>query len=334
MIYFPRYAFEYKIIQRKVGVHMTEKIKDTLAVSQKCSDTEDPFDKVFTNPLGLIFAKLFIKMNWVPNAVTICSMVVGVIGAVFFYFDNIWLNICGIILEILAAIFDSSDGQVARLTQHKSEIGRLLDGICDGLVFGAIYISITLRLMNEPVPFTNGILWGGWIWIITVFCSLISHASQNRAADYYRNLHIFVMSNGSEITTTEEVKKELCELKNGGTFIRKCFALFNLVYTKAQERQAPKTSKLIRALGNNGDAITPEMRETFYEGSRKHIILQALLTYNLRAYTLFILILFKQHVFFFPFVIIVMAALKWYMIIHYEKLSNKLYKQLLEGDNK
>lgn len=311
---------------------MAEKLKDVLAVSQKFSDTEDPLDKIFTNPLGLLFAKLFIKMKWIPNAVTISSMVVGVAGAVFFYFDNIWLNICGILLEILAAIFDSSDGQVARLTNHKSEIGRLLDGICDGLVFGAIYISITLRLMNEPIPFTDGILWGGWIWIVTVFCSLVSHASQNRAADYYRNLHIFFMGKGSELTTTEIVKKELSELPKKGALVKKFFTLFNLSYTSTQERYAPKTRKLIRALGNDSSAITPEMRETFYNGSKRHIILQALLTYNLRAYTCFALILLKWHVYFFPFVIIVMGALKWYMIIHYERLSGKLLRQLPEGE--
>ncbi|MBQ3921345.1 MAG: hypothetical protein II689_03805, partial [Firmicutes bacterium] len=70
--------------------------------------------------------------------------------------------------------------------------------------------------------------------------------------------------------------------------------------------------------------VPKEAAEAYVAGSRKYIQLTDLLTFGLRAYTLYALLLAGAYVWFFPFVIIVLGAMKRYMITGYEKLADEV----------
>ena len=92
--------------------------------SLKSMDTEETFDLIFYRPIGYGWALLAKKLGITPNAITIASIFLGVAAGVAFYYDNIWINIAGVILLVWADSFDSADGQLARMTKQYSRLGR------------------------------------------------------------------------------------------------------------------------------------------------------------------------------------------------------------------
>ena len=72
--------------------------------SYKSQDTEEPFDKIFTKPLGYLFTRFFIHIKWTPNMVTILSMFIGVIGGILFYPDSFGWNLVGVLLDVMRQV--------------------------------------------------------------------------------------------------------------------------------------------------------------------------------------------------------------------------------------
>ena len=100
-----------------------------------------------------------------PNAVTIASIVLGAYAGRLFYFRDLGLNLLGVLLWVIADTFDSADGQLARMTNHKSKLGRILDGRfrIDALLgqggLGQVYRGTHLRL-GRAVAIK--VMHGGW----------------------------------------------------------------------------------------------------------------------------------------------------------------------------
>ena len=86
--------------------------QDTL----KSMDTEEHIDLWFYRPIGYMWAKLAARLGITPNAITIASIFLGIGAGVAFYYNNIWINIIGMVLLVWANSFDSADGQLARMT--------------------------------------------------------------------------------------------------------------------------------------------------------------------------------------------------------------------------
>ena len=109
--------------------------KSSYRDSLKSMDTEETFDLIFYRPIGYAWACLAKKVGVTPNAITIASIFIGIAAGVMFYFNNLWLNIVGMLLLMWANSFDSADGQLARMTKQYSRLGRILDGVSGDLWF-------------------------------------------------------------------------------------------------------------------------------------------------------------------------------------------------------
>ncbi len=68
--------------------------------SLKSLDTEENIDLWFYRPIGYAWACLARKIGITPNAITIASIFLGIGAGVAFYFNNIRINIIGIVLRI------------------------------------------------------------------------------------------------------------------------------------------------------------------------------------------------------------------------------------------
>ena len=132
----------------------------------KSSDTEEHIDIYFYRPIGYQWARFFRMLHVTPNVVTILSIFLGVGAGICFGFNDLRINIVGILLLIWANMYDSCDGQLARLTNQKSALGRILDGAAGDFWFIAIYVAICIRLMPE---------WGVWIWVLCVVSGFVLH---------------------------------------------------------------------------------------------------------------------------------------------------------------
>lgn len=96
-----------------------------MSATLKSADTEEIADIYFYRPIGYLWALLFRWLRVHPNVVTILSIVLGVAAAVLFYFVDLRLNVIGMLLLVWANMYDSADGQLARLTGQKTELCRV-----------------------------------------------------------------------------------------------------------------------------------------------------------------------------------------------------------------
>ena len=304
-----------------------EQIHEDLEISKKSDDTEDHVDTALYGPLSMVFAHFCIRTGISANAVTVLSLVLGVCGSVFFYPKNLALNLVGIIIEYFSVVLDSTDGEVARLTHTGSQLGRFLDGLVDSLNFLAVYIALGFRMTTELIPFT-GRKWGMIIWIVIIVSGLF-HAEQARMADYYRTLHLNFLhrDKNSDFISSDNIKAELAASKDTPLYNRIYLAVYYL-YTSAQESRSPNMRRLINKMAEQGDALPDDLYETYTAKSRKYVQLTNVLTFNLRAYTLYLLVLLRLHPFFFPFNIIVLTAIEVYMVVRYEKIAKETYHDL------
>ena len=111
-------------------------MKESIASTLKSNDTEEWLDTVWTRPIGYQWARLFDHFDIHPNTVTILSMIIGAASAFFFVHGSyategtqgLIYNVIAVLLLAWANFYDSADGQLARMTGKKTQLGRILDG--------------------------------------------------------------------------------------------------------------------------------------------------------------------------------------------------------------
>ena len=99
-------------------------------------------DRHVNRKLSRIFTPFFIQLGFSPNAVTMVSMVIGLMGAVCFALGSYQLGILGALLFQLAVILDCCDGEMARLLFAESPFGQTLDIVADNVVHMGIFAGI------------------------------------------------------------------------------------------------------------------------------------------------------------------------------------------------
>lgn len=299
----------------------------TLSSTFKSQDTEEWLDIHFTRPLGFLWARFFDALGVHPNVVTILSIVLGIAAGVMFYFDDLTYNIIGILLLVWANLYDSADGQLARMTGKKTRWGRILDGFAGDVWFFCIYAAICLRLMGQPMPFWPAHDWGMWIWLLCAWAGLICHGKQCQLADYYRNIHLYFLKgeSGSELDNAAALRAEFRSLTWRKDGAWRLFLYFYGNYTHSQEQQTPAFQAFKAKLDQRyGRAIPAALAERFRRGSLPLMKYANILTFNTRAIVLYISILVGQPWLYPLFEVTVMAALYYYMRARHERLCREL----------
>ena len=289
----------------------------------KSMDTEEWLDIHFTRPLGLLWAKFFNYFGIHPNVVTILSIILGVAAGVCFYFEDIRITLLGIFLLVWANLYDSCDGQLARMTGKKTRLGRILDGFAGDAWFFTIYFFICLRLTPA---------WGIWIWLLAAVSGLICHAKQCQLADYYRNIHLFFLKgvSGSELDNTDKLTEEFQELSWRRDFLWKLFLYFYRNYTHSQEKLTPNFQRLSKALKEKfgSESLPQALCDDFRKGSLPLMKWTNILTFNTRAIFLYVVLLLGQPWLYFVFELTVMNIICFYMRNKHEKLCKQILSQL------
>ncbi|MCD7978511.1 MAG: CDP-alcohol phosphatidyltransferase family protein [Tannerellaceae bacterium] len=280
--------------------------------SLKSIETENKIDRIFYRPIGFKIARLLKNTGITPNMVTIFSIFVGGATGFMFYPDNIWYTLCGILLLVCANILDCVDGQLARMTGIKSEIGRILDGFAGDVWFTCIYVSFALRL---------GHLYGhtGWFFVLAVTSGL-SHLVQANITDYYKTLHLYFISKekGAEFQSPEQIKAQQKEIQSG---VNRFFYNLYQAYTQFQVRSTPKLQKLLADLQvKYGEDIPEEIRVEFRKQSRYLMRYIDLLTFNGRTIVMFIIVLTGQVWVYFLYEIVVLNAVLAFVMRKHEKM--------------
>jgi phosphatidylglycerophosphate synthase len=310
-------------------VKKLSEIKAEYKASLKSMDTEETFDLLFYRPVGYICALISKKLGITPNVITIISIFLGLGAGLMFYYNNIWVNIGGMILLVLADVCDSADGQLARLTKQYSRIGRILDGVSGDIWFAAIYVAICLR-ENVTSDFFMAHTW--LIWVIAVVTGLC-HATQAAMADYYRQFHLFFVKgkDGSELEeSAAKLWVKFHELSWSKNFFQKLCLMFYTNYTVGQEKRTPNMQRLRRTLIQRfGNEIPQSFRDDFRAKSKPLMKYTNILSFNTRAFAIFIAIVgCRMPWLYFAFELTVLNILLAYMICRHENICKSFIKKI------
>jgi hypothetical protein len=305
--------------------------KEMLQASFKSKDTEEWLDVYFTRPIGLVFAIFWNKLGVHPNAITILSIFLGVGAGVMFGYTDLMHNILGVLLLMFANFCDSTDGQMARLTGKKTLIGRMLDGFSGDLWFASIYIAIIIRLFNQNIPGTE-VPWHLLIFVLAFVAGVMCHSPQSSLADYYRQIHLLFIKGkeGSELDNYEQQRK-IYENLPKNKWLDRLFYFNYANYCKSQEKRTPKFQKMMEGVKERYGGVEDmpqELKQQFIKGSRPLMKYTNILTFNVRAITIYITCLLNCPWVYFLVEIIILNILYIYMHKKHEALCAEITKQL------
>lgn len=292
----------------------------TFKDSLKSWDTENFLDRIFYRPIGFKIALLLSRTPVTPNLITIISIFFGMGGCMLFYPDHFLLiNLVGFLLLVFANILDCVDGQLARITGIKSEIGRILDGFSGDLWFLTFYTVLTLRLINFDK-------WGWWT-ILIVLTSACSHFYQAGLIDYYKTFHLHMLKGGknSEFHDSKSIKMSSRAVRWKKNPDRKIFFKLYYIYTVFQEMKTPQLRSYNAHLQANYPEGFPEEKiAAFREKSLKLMPFLNIFTFNSRSIIIFVTIMLNLNWLYFAVEILVFNPLIVIAILRHEKMCKEL----------
>jgi phosphatidylserine synthase len=149
---------------------------------RRTSEIEEITNLYLIHPIAGFLTPIFARLGISANSVSLAGMALGGLAGVayFRYRDPRWA-IAGFILMIAWHVMDGADGQLARLTNSQSELGKILDGICDYVTFIAVYSALAAALTSR---------YGGWVWALAIVAG-ICHSVQAAAYEVQRQEYNF-----------------------------------------------------------------------------------------------------------------------------------------------
>ncbi|MCR5180187.1 MAG: CDP-alcohol phosphatidyltransferase family protein [Bacteroidaceae bacterium] len=317
----------------------------------KSNDTEEWLDRVFTRPIGYLWARFFQRLGVHPNVVTVLSILIGISSAYFFAHGSfrtegalgLLYNIIGVLLMMWANFYDSADGQLARMTNQKTQLGRILDGAASIIIFIPVYATIIWRFwqyhtlefqwLGLPDTTTNALICTFVVFLMAAYSGLVCHSGQCRMADYYRQIHLYFLQGdaGSELHTSAQAKQRFVSLSWRRQPLEKFFQMTYVNYTRQQERKTPACQLLLGRVRSQygGVAGVPQsFRDEFRRGSLPLMPYTNILTFNTRAIALYTCCLLDLPWLFFVFEIVVLSALCKHMRHRHEHLCRQLAPRL------
>jgi phosphatidylglycerophosphate synthase len=162
----------------------------------KAREIEELVDIYFFRRCGIVVAHGARAVSLSPNSVSVLAGLIGGAGGAMLASERLALT--GVGFLVLHGIFDSADGQLARITKQTSELGRLLDGVAGYVTHTAAYLGIVAGVVSR-----------GGSWTILVWAALagLSTAIHAQLYDYHRTSYATIAVKG------------VAPAKSGGRFI-------------------------------------------------------------------------------------------------------------------
>jgi phosphatidylglycerophosphate synthase len=107
-------------------------------------DTEGFMSRHVERRISLAITRRLVATSITPNAMTLVSLAVGLLGAPFFLSPDPLLQVTGSLLFLTHSILDGCDGELARLKFLESPGGARLDFWGDNLVHVAVFACMAI----------------------------------------------------------------------------------------------------------------------------------------------------------------------------------------------
>jgi phosphatidylglycerophosphate synthase len=115
-------------------VHVRHARDATRVLADLGSAIDSPLDRVLHRRLSRPVSLASVSLGITPNAITLASLVVGLVSVGFLAHGTAAAALAGFALYVVAVVLDHSDGEVARLTFSESRYGEWLDVTVDTVV--------------------------------------------------------------------------------------------------------------------------------------------------------------------------------------------------------
>jgi CDP-alcohol phosphatidyltransferase len=237
-------------------------------LSHKGRPVEEWLDLHFFRPVGIRIARALLPTGISADQVTLWSLLIGLVAGHLFAYQDRSTNLIGFALFIVSDIFDSADGQLARLRGASTRFGRALDGMSDNLRFVNLYFHLIYRLIHAAV------WWPGAVLLVAA--AGLAHTYQSAAVDFVRNAFLYIgLGSGGELDLPEDL-----EPNPGGTLLERFGARMYRDYSVRQAQLFPRSVKLIRLVRRRG--VTESFRAEYRARQETVLPLCAWLGQNIR----------------------------------------------------
>lgn len=284
----------------------------------KAREVEGIIDLYFYRPLGFRLAQVFAKLKITPSQVTFIGACFGIAAGHLYFYWKLAPNIVGMVFHVIANLFDNADGQLARLTNKKSRMGRVIDSFADHLIFTSIYLHLALRYLLAGASPAVGLLALG---------AALSHAWQASAADYFRNSYLSFVKGRSraDADLSFALQEDYRQLGWRGHFWKKFLLALYLRSTQLQEFFSPNLSRLREASVREFATQIPSwFRRRYKDSARPMLRWWGWSMTNTRMFFLFLLLFIGRPIWYFWLELTVFNLLVGLLVLQQEKISRSL----------
>lgn len=137
----------------------------SLTAAQKSAKGVSYYSRLINRPVGRVLAALCHSRGLSPNAVTVISAGVTLLGLIAFILvpDSLAKGLLVAPILMLGFALDSADGQVARLAKLSSPAGEWADHVVDAGKMVAVHSAVVIYAYHNQ-DWNNA-----WIWIPLLF---------------------------------------------------------------------------------------------------------------------------------------------------------------------
>jgi phosphatidylglycerophosphate synthase len=294
----------------------------TVEATYKAREVEGIVDLYFYRKIGFVLAQFFAGLKMKPAAVTLLGGVFGIAAGHLYYYRDLRLNLFGMVFHVIANALDNADGQLARLLNQNSRIGRLIDSVVDQVIWIGIYLHLALRYLAQ----------GGssWVWPLAVAAGL-SHALQAAAADYCRNGYLYFVKgrSGTDLDTSSALRQDYRRLTWRAEAWKKLLLLLYTNITRQQEILSPDLRRLHERVERDFPHEIPAWLQSRYRhNARPTLKWWGLLMTNTRMFFLFFLFLMGTPVWFFWIELTAFNVLLAYLVLQQKEMLRSMLEFL------
>jgi len=226
---------------------------------------------MFFRPVGGLIAGSFARTTISADQVTMMALIVGLVAGHLFFYSSVALNLLGFALFIISDIFDSVDGQLARLRGGPTRWGKIVDGIGDSLRWTNLYVHLVLRLALG----NYGI--GAEALAVAAFLSHTFHAA---GIDFIRNAYLEIAVGERGAVDLPEQMERVSPRDLPRWIAHKLYR----IYVARQSWMFPNSVALIRTLqGREASGAVEKETRTAYADRQIAVVRQcAWLGHNIR----------------------------------------------------
>jgi phosphatidylglycerophosphate synthase len=273
---------------------------------KRANEIEEPSNAWLFQPLSTAIVPWLARARVTPNMVSVAGMGFGVAAGFFYAHYAVRPGWCfiGLALMCIWHVFDGADGQLARLTNKQSEFGKIIDGICDYVVFITVYLAIGWANMQHH---------GAWVWLVIVAAGM-AHAVQAGAYETQRQMFDFW-----------GLAKKSAEVPNPDAMTRQGFAArLAAGYGRMQFRFSGLTRSYFDALygfaANRPDAL-PQMRDAYRAHFVRSVHNWGIMCANYRTFGIFIGCALGEPLLFFLWELLVLVPAHLWLAICQRRLN-------------